>query len=163
VSGLSTLTDGSGKYALPGVRGLQLLFEKSAYESKVFQANPDTEDEDVPMQSIVRVGVGETGSTLLAPNDLTYTVAPGINCSPCRMIRVVAPRPGPLEVRLKWGDSRARMELWIEGRRFQPDPAAGLEAVAELTVPAGELLVYVSSTKLSFGTHVPISISVVAK
>jgi hypothetical protein len=161
VSGLSTTSGGNGDFTLIGVRSLHLLLEKNAYESKTLDASAGAAD--VPMQPIVRVAAGGSTSTTLAPNDMSYTVAPGTTCWPCRMIRVVMPQAGQLETRVTWTQAQARIGLWIDGRRFVPAAGGPLEIVAETPVAAGETLIYADVNRLPGSLHVLITIAAAAK
>jgi Bacterial Ig-like domain (group 2) len=156
--GLFTTSTPSGNYSLVGVKTLRLTFEKEGYETAVSDASPDGVD-DVPVQRVLRIAAGGSVQTLLAPHDLTYVVAPGISCSPCRLIRVVAPSAGVLNLRLTWSSPSVRLVLWIDGRRFVQSDEASHEIGAEVRTAAGEFVVYASSgTKIDI-EHVPITLT----
>jgi hypothetical protein len=155
VSGLSMLTDTGGGYLLIGVKSLRLSFDTSGFESRTFEV---AEDDDVPMQPLVRFPIGGNGTTTIAPNDLTYTVGPGVQCGPCRLVRIATTPGTRFEVRATWARADARVMLWIDGRRFER-AGSQLETVADATGTGQEVLVYVEVNRLPNGTHVPITVT----
>lgn len=157
-SGLFTTSTPSGNYSLVGVRTLRLTFEKEGYETVLSDASPDGVD-DVPVQRVLRLAAGGSVQTLLAPHDMTYVVAPGISCSPCRLIRVVAPPAGGLNLRLTWSSPSVRLVLWIDGRRFEQSDQASREIGAEVRTATGEFIVYASSSTKIDTDHVPVTLT----
>ncbi len=99
------------------------------------------------MQRVIRIAAGATATVTLAPHDMAYLpIADGVPCYPCRLIRVTTAEGGVLHLRLSWPEPVATLNLWVNGRLFQP--AEGSSAVAaDIPSPSGELLVYVGMTK----------------
>ena len=75
-----------------------MRFEKDGWESAELVINKATDDGSPAVQRVVRITAGETVAIETAPNDLLYDLAPGIACSPCRLIRVVSPIAGTLHL-----------------------------------------------------------------
>ena len=95
------------------------------------------------MQRVVRIAAGASVDVKLAPHDMDYSLAGGARCYPCRMIRVVGDGTGTLHLRVTWTEPRAVLNLWINGQLFEGIGLGTFEAVADVPVGAGELLVYV--------------------
>jgi|SoiMethySBSTD1v2_1073268.scaffolds.fasta_scaffold117214_2 hypothetical protein len=85
-----------------------------------------------------------------------------IRCSPCRLIRVVAPTAGTIRFELTWEpNAGADLHLWASGRRFTAD-VNERHVTGDAAVSAGEHVVYVgyygctiiygSSIKLTLAT-----------
>lgn len=116
ISGRSAATDPDGYFSLAELPRLQAHFkvEKEGYEPVEVDATQT--NVDLPIQHVVRLTAGATVTpSALAPNDLSYTVG-GSNCSPCRLIRVVVPRSGTLDVRVTWTVTASKLSLFAEGR-----------------------------------------------
>ena len=116
MSGRSVTTDTDGNFSLAELPRLQAHFkvEKEGFEPA--EADATQTNVDLPLQHVVRLTAGTTVTpSALAPNDLSYTVD-GSNCSPCRLIRVVVPRAGTLDVRVTWTVTASRLSLFAEGR-----------------------------------------------
>ncbi len=143
-SGKSTLTAFDGMYSIIGLPGTgltsaHLTFEKDGYEATTIDAPPNMFSE-IALQRVIRLTAGETVTPLrLAPNDLSYSVGTD-RCHPCRLIRVVDPIPGILQLRLTWTEAGATLNLWAAGKRVD---GTYPEAVADLSVSAGEVVVFV--------------------
>jgi hypothetical protein len=141
-SGKSTLSSSStdiGNFSLVGLTNTRLTFDKDTYESREFEAQPNMVA-DVAMQKIIRLAAG--GSVKpdnLAPHDMSYIIGAD-ECEPCRLIRVSVPAGGTMRLTLTWSESRAKMNLWVDGRMF---PGTYPELTADVPVRAGELVVYV--------------------
>ena len=139
----STLTL-CGMYSIIGLTSAgpssaHLTFEKDGYEASEIDAPRNTFSE-IALQRIIRLRAGETVTpSQLAPHDLSYNVGAD-RCDPCRLIRVVNPTPGMLQLRLTWTEPRATLNLWVAGRRVD---GTYPEAVADLPVSAGEVVVFV--------------------
>jgi hypothetical protein len=127
--------------ALPAA-DTHLSLSKSDYESREIDASA-TAEVDAPMQRIVRITAGDSVEPVpLAPNDLAYEVD-GVPCQPCRLIRIVVPTTGDMELRLTW---RARVHLSLSAGGMSAAGDAGT-ASGFLTISTpGELVAYVGST-----------------
>lgn len=142
VSGRSTLTNQSGNYTLTALASTHLRFEKDGYEPGELDIASDTTG-FMKMQRTVRIMAGETAIVpKLTHMDVSYDVGPD-RCSPCRLIRIVAPTAGTIRLELAWEPSPgAALHLWIGGRRF----AGGMserQVAVDAAVSAGENVVYV--------------------
>jgi hypothetical protein len=153
--GINQTTSNKGDFTLGGLTSGQLHFTMAGYET-VDQAAVAGDSLDVPMQRILVLATGATLNSLLAPNDLSYEVRPGVYCQPCRRVRVTSNAAGTVDLHLAWSVAGAALHLWINGQGLGPsDPAAtGLDA--SLAVQTGEQFIYVGGG----GTylHVPWSL-----
>ena len=142
VSGRSTLTDQAGTYTLAALAGTRLRFEKDGYEPGELDVTPDSTG-FMRMQRIVRITAGETAIVpKLTHMDVAYDVGPD-RCSPCRLIRIVAPTAGTIRFELTWEpDPGAALHLWAGGRRFGGE-MSGTQFTADIAIGAGENVVYV--------------------
>jgi hypothetical protein len=127
--------------ALPAA-DTRLSLSNDDYEPREIDASA-TMEVDAPMQRIVRITAGESVQPVpLAPNDLAYDVD-GLRCRPCRLIRIIVPTTGDMELRLTW---RARVRLSLSAGGMSAAGDAG-SASGFLTISTpGELVVYVGST-----------------
>lgn len=142
VSGRSTVTSQSGTYTLAALASTHLRFEKDGYEPGELDIAPDSTG-FMRMQRTVRITAGETAIVpKLTHMDVSHDVGPD-RCSPCRLIRIVAPTAGTIRFELTWEPSPgAELHLWAGGRRF----AGGMnerQVAADAAVSAGEHVVYV--------------------
>jgi hypothetical protein len=160
-SGASTLSDADGEFSIAGLSGLttaRYAFEKNGYEPGRLEAPPNT-IVDMALQRVIRLTAGETVTPLqLAPHDTSYFVE-GESCSPCRLIRVVSAAPGVLHIRLTWNSMFVTLNLWAGGQRFKGNYP---EAVADLPVGAGELVVFagmIPPPTSGVGSYVPFTIA----
>ena len=146
-SGRSTLTDQSGNYTLAALAGTHLRFERDGYEPGELDITPDHTGY-MRMQRIVRVTAGETAIVpKLTHADVSYDVGPD-RCSPCRLIRIVAPIAGTIRLELAWEPNPgAELNLWAGGRRVTGDMNEK-RAAADVAVSAGENVVYVGYYRL---------------
>ena len=115
-TGRSATSDPDGYFSIAGLPRLQaqIKAEKEGYEPAEVQATQT--NVDLPLQRIVHLTAGETSKpSPLAPNDLSYTVD-GKSCKPCRLIRVVVPRAGILDVRVTWTVVASNLTLFAEGQ-----------------------------------------------
>jgi hypothetical protein len=156
-SGLSDTTDEGGEFSVAGVAdGVRLSVTKANYESRIVDGSASA-NVDVPLQQVIRLTVGESASPPpLSPNDLEYFVN-GVRCRPCRMIRIVVPTAGDVDVRMTWTGTWA-FTLLADGRTFQADAGA---VSGTLPVPAPqELVVFfgLTSGSLPFSTHVAFTV-----
>ena len=161
VSGRSTLTDQSGNYTLGELASRHLRFEKDGYEPVELDIPPEDAG-FVAMQRTVRITAGETATVpKLTHMDVAYNVGPD-RCSPCRLIRIVAPTAGTMHFELAWEPNPGSdLYLWAGGQRFAGDVNQRQLAV-DAPVSAGENVVYVgyyhwtiisgSSIKLTLAT-----------
>ena len=101
LSGRSTITDSSGKYTLAALSGTRLQFTRDGYEPAELEIAPDYTGY-VRMQRTLRINLGETADVpKLTHMDVNWDVGAD-RCSPCRMLRIVAPRAGPVRFELSW-------------------------------------------------------------
>jgi Big-like domain-containing protein len=142
-SGQSWFTDRSGHYTRAGVAlGARVTADKEGYEPAAFIVTSGNGSVDI--QRIVRVMAGDSLQTLLHDTDMRYDTPQGV-CFPCRLIRVVCPTAGALELHLAWDRPENVLNIWINGRRFEGSGGSILEARADATVEAGEVVVFVGS------------------
>ena len=141
-SGKSTLTDQSGTYTLAALSGRRLRFDKDGYEPGELDIASDNTG-FMRMQRIVRITAGETAFVpKLTHMDVWYEVGPE-RCSPCRLIRIVAPAAGTIRFELTWErDVGSPLHLWAGGRRYSAE-MSGTMVTADAPVSAGENVVYV--------------------
>jgi hypothetical protein len=123
----------------------RLGITKADYEPRELDATSSS-DVDAPIQRIVRLTAGESVEPPpLAPNDLEYQVD-GVQCHPCRMIRVAVPTTGDMELVLTWQGS-STLILFAGGMRVVGDSG---RASGFLTIPTPrELIVYVGANRLN--------------
>ncbi|MCA1650102.1 MAG: hypothetical protein LC753_07400 [Acidobacteria bacterium] len=142
MSGRSATTDSDGLFSLAELPRLQAHFkvQKEGYEPIEVAATQT--NIDLPLQRIVRLTAGETVTPpALAPNDLSYTVG-GTRCSPCRLIRVVVPQPGTVQVHVMWTNT-STLSLLVER---QVVAGATRELTAEVPINAPrEVLMYLGA------------------
>ena len=117
-----------------------LRFEKDGYEPGERDIPPDSTG-DMRMQRTVRIMAGETAIVpKLTHMDVSYDVGPD-RCSPCRLIRIIAPTAGTIRLELTWEpDPGAELHLWAGGRRFAGDMNER-HVAADVAVSAGETVV----------------------
>jgi hypothetical protein len=143
ISGRSATTGSDGYFSVAELPRLQAHFkvEKEGYETAEVDATES--NVDLPLQRIVRLNAGETvRPAALAPNDVSYTVG-GNRCGPCRLIRVVVPRAGTVQMRVTWTDLAARLSLFGEGQVVAGQTG---ELIADLPINAPrEVLVYLGA------------------
>ena len=117
VSGRSATTDSDGYFSVAELPRLQAHFkaEKDGYEPAETDATQT--NVDLPLQRVIRLNAGsETGKPeTLAPNGVSYIVD-GKICNPCRLIRIVVPRAGILDVRVTWTVPASKLTLFAEGQ-----------------------------------------------
>ncbi len=144
-SGQSKTTGADGNFQFPGLTSARFRFEREGYEPVEVAAAAAaqvpagmTSYTDTPLQRIVRITAGDSISEDLAPHDLSYPVG-SETCYPCKLIRVMVPASGTLQLNATWTGTTAGISLWVNGVRF---PANGSALTAEAPVKAGEVLVY---------------------
>jgi hypothetical protein len=95
------------------------------------------------LQRIVRIAAGEIGTVpKLTHMDVHYDIGPD-RCSPCRLIRIVAPAPGTMRFELTWEPNPgADLYLWVGGQRVDGERQER-QFTASAAVRAGENVVYV--------------------
>lgn len=144
-SSISTHTGQGGRFELVGLpnRKARLRLEKDGYEPAELGAASGT-IADGRIQQMIRLIAGETVMPhRLAPNDLTYQVAPTERCHSCRLVRIVVPTDGTLHLDLTWTrDCPDTLALWIDGQHIVPS-AGRTEVTADVRTTAGETIVYV--------------------
>jgi hypothetical protein len=158
-SGESVLTDANGEFTLGAlVAHGDLRAEHEGFEplTVAFEKTDPSEDfggyYDLPMQRIVRIEAGESiKPPPIAPHDVSFKTVEG-QCSPCRMIRVIAPAPGVLRVAVYWSAAPGPLFLWVDGIRVG-DTSQTNGVSADAPVPAGETIVYVGMTTSTGNTY----------
>jgi len=142
VSGRSTVTDQLGQYVLAALASNHLRFDKEGYEPGTLDIAPDFTGY-MRMQRIVHITAGETVTVPdLTLMDMSYDVGAD-RCSPCRLIRITAPRAGTMRFELAWEPNlRSELHLWAGGQHFTGN-LNEQSLAAEARVTAGENLVHV--------------------
>ncbi len=144
MSGRSATTDSDGQFSLAELPRLQAHFkvDKEGYEPAEVDATQA--NVDLPIQRVVRLTAGETVTpAALAPNDLSYTIGDN-RCSPCRLIRVVVPQAGPVQVHVTWTVAASKMSLFVEGQVVE---GGTRELIADVAITAPrEVLMYLGTT-----------------
>ena len=161
-SGTSVVTGNDGRFSLGGMtHPARLSLTKASYEPLEFDAFPNLFLEP-PMQRIILVNADSSTLTILAPNDMEYIVGAGAACQPCRLVRLMSSSAGTLRVRVSWDGDDAAVNVWASGRMF-PGSNPAREVTADLTVAAGETILYIgrlpNMTRLFLHTKVSISAS----
>jgi hypothetical protein len=155
VSGRSTLTDNSGNYMLAALAGTHLRFEKDGYEPGELDIAPDGTGY-MRMQRIVRITAGETAIVpKLTHFDVAYDVGAD-RCSPCRLIRIMAPTAGTIRLELAWEPPPGvLLYVWAGGQRLADERKDGYLS-ANAAVRAGENVVYVGYYRASiiYGSYI---------
>jgi hypothetical protein len=154
-TGTALQSGATGQYVLAALPQpeARLRFARDGYEPvemTVTPANFDTE-----MQRIIRVRAGETlRPPQFAPNDLAYTVN-GDRCFPCRMVRIVADTSSIVHLHITWTDVRVTLNLWANGAMTAGSTS---ELLGDVTVPAGESIVYLGMRQPVASVHLPFTI-----
>jgi hypothetical protein len=141
-SGGSMLTDSDGQYSMGALMAARLSFDKAGFEPIVMDGTLDAYN-DVAMQRVIRIAAGEKVDVKLAPHDMDYAAGGDSHCYPCRMIRVVSTDAGRLQLKVTWGEPHSTLNLWVNGQLFEGAAHGPSEAVADVAIGAGEVLVYV--------------------
>ena len=144
-SGQSTMS-ANGRFALAGLTGGKLSFDRSGYETAVVDTGTDTntlvKSIDVPMQPLTRVDAGASVSRTIAPHDMDYLVG-GMHCYPCQLVRVTTSSGGMLHVDVGWTNLQSTLHLWINGVQYPGSPTGPRSVSADVAAAAGEVLVYI--------------------
>jgi hypothetical protein len=144
ITGRSATTDSDGYFSLAGLPRLQaqLKAEKEGYEPAEVETTQT--NVDLPLQRVIRLTAGsETAKPeTLAPNGVSYTVD-GKSCNPCRLIRVVVPRAGILDVRVTWTVTASKLTLFAEGQVVAG--AVGALAANLFIAAPREVLIYLGA------------------
>jgi Big-like domain-containing protein len=142
VSGRSTLTDQAGNYTLAALASTRLRFDKDGFEPGELVIAPDSTGY-MRMQRIVRITAGDTAIVpKLTHMDVSYDVG-GERCSPCRLIRIVAPAAGTIHLELAWDRNPGPpLYVWAGGQRFGGN-VNEQQVTADAPIRAGENVVYV--------------------
>jgi len=151
-SGQSVLTDAKGEFTFGGLTADGVVrAEHPGFEPlEIALRKPTLSNDfggyyDLPMQRIVRIQAGESVTPPpIAAHDVSFKTTDG-QCSPCRMIRVIAPVPGELHLAVLGTAVTSPVFLWVDGVRAGAGPETN-SLVADLQVPAGETIVYVGMT-----------------
>ena len=138
---MATTSLSDGYYSFGGVTSRRLAFTRADFEPVEVDAQPNIYFE-VAMQRVYRLSADATTSQTLAPNDMEYTIAPGVVCEPCHLVRLTTSSAGKITIRISWTGNDAPINLWANDQTFLGSGTAR-ETVAELTVGAGETLLYV--------------------
>jgi hypothetical protein len=138
----SILSDSDGQYSMGALNAARLSFDKAGFEPIVMDGKLDAYN-DVAMQRVVRIAAGGTVNVNLAPHDMNYAAGGDSPCYPCRLIRVTSDGTGRLQLKVTWTESHSTLNLWINGQLFEGAARGPSEAVADVPIGAGELLVYV--------------------
>ena len=153
LSGRVTTTDSGGQFSIAQ------LPEPHAYLRATIQGYEPAEldttrpEVDVPIQRIVRLTAGQTVQPhALAPNDLSYTIG-NDRCDDCRLIRVVATRPGSLRVHVTWSYTPTRLRLFVQGQ-IVAGGTGELTADTQIDAP-GEVLMYLGVMPGTSASHTP--------
>ena len=95
------------------------------------------------MQRIVRIAAGETATVpKLTHMDVSYDVGSD-RCSPCRLIRIVAPSAATMGFELAWEPNPgADLYLWVGGQRVDGE-RKDRRFTARAAIRPGENVVYV--------------------
>lgn len=157
--GETLMTDTDGLYTTGGLSGtVQLSATADGFEPVSVKAASD-EFQDLPLQRVVRLSEGRDVSFTLAPHDMEYEVSPGIQCSPCRLVRVSVGFTGTLELAATWTDSRARLNIWVKGRELVTEGPGALSTTGTLQVTPGELELYVGTATSTATFYVPTTVA----
>jgi hypothetical protein len=144
-SGRPTTTKVGGQFSIAGFAPgapLRLRAEKAGYEQpsdlSVTAGQPNV---DIPLQRTIRFSAGDTvNPPPLAPHDTEYVVG-GQLCR-CRLLRMMMPAAGTVNVKLSWtGSPAGRLSLIAGGQTFTTESAV-LTADVVVTMP-GEHVMYV--------------------
>lgn len=150
-SGRSGTSNADGFFSIGGLLAPQvrLAIAKRDYEPREVDAT-DASEVDGPLQRVVRVTAGESiDPAPLAPNDLAYDID-GVRCQPCRMIRIMVPSSGDMEMRVNW-QTPGTLVLHAGGMTVSSNNGA---LSGFLTIPTPrELIVYVGATDGPGGSH----------
>ena len=157
IGGSSQTTSDKGDFTLGGLTSGQLRFTMAGYET-VDESVVTGASLDVPLQRLLALAPGDTVSALLAPNDLSYEVRPGVFCQPCRRVRLTSSSNGTLDLHLAWTVPGALLHLWVDGQDFAPSSFyIAYELNVSVPTQSGEQFIYVSG-KTGY-THVPWSLT----
>jgi hypothetical protein len=150
-SGRSGRSNPDGLFSLAGLPAPQvrLAIAKPDYESRELDAT-EASEVDGALQRVVRVTAGDSVDPApLAPMDLAYDIN-GVICQPCRMIRIMVPSSGDMEMRVNW-QIPGTLVLHAGGMTVSSD-SGSLNNF--LTVPTPrELIVYIGATDAAGGGH----------
>jgi len=157
-SGRSTTTGAYGGFTMGELtETARLRVEPDGYERAEVDAPANGPPIDLPIQRIVRVTAGETAQPpRLAPNDMAYKMSSGVQCFPCRLIRVDVPAAGTLHLHLTWSGNTA-LGLWVNDQMLRGD-ATATAVDADLASAAGQVVVYAQMINPRPGVHVTFSI-----
>jgi len=140
-SNRTQVTDDTAEFQFAAIAAARFSFSKDGYEpveGVVGSPTPATYM-NVAMQPAVHLTVGESVKETLAPHDLSYTVG-GDRCFPCKLIHVVSPSAGTVNLNVTWTAAANALNLWVNGTRFA---ATGSNVTTDVALPAGDSTVYV--------------------
>ncbi len=147
LSGRSATTDAHGQFALAELPRLELRLkaEKDGYEPAEVDAIPGGQYPSIQLRlaRTVRLLAGQVVTPAgLAPNDLEYTLG-SHRCVPCRLIRVVVPQTGSVNIRVTWTPVGVPLSLLVDGRVVADGSS---EMTAEIVISAPrEVLMYLGA------------------
>ena len=150
-SGRSERSNPDGFFSLAGLPAPQvrLAIAKPDYEPREVGAT-EAGEVDGALQRVVRVTAGDSVDPApLAPMDLAYDID-GAICQPCRMIRIVVPSSGDMEMRVTW-QMPGTLVLHAGGMTVSSNSGA-LSNFVTIPTPR-ELIVYVGATDAAGGSH----------
>jgi hypothetical protein len=147
----SARSNSDGFFSIGGLPAPQtrLAITKPDYEPREVNAT-DTAEVDGPVQRVVRITAGDSVDPApLAPMDLTYNIN-GVPCQPCRMIRIMVPSSGDMEMRVNW-QTPGTLVLHAGGMTVSSNSGALSSFVT--TQSPRELIVYVGAADAAGGSH----------
>ena len=150
-SGRSGVSNNEGLFSIGGLLAPQvrLVVTKPDYEPRELDAT-DNAEVDGALQRVVRVTAGDSvDPPPLAPMDLAYEID-GVRCQPCRMIRIMVPSSGDMEMRVTW---QTPGTLVLHAGGMTVSSSNGLLS-GFLTIPSPrEVIVYVAAADAAGGSH----------
>lgn len=140
-SNRTQVTDETAEFQFAAIAAARLSFSKDGYEplEGVIGSPAPATYMNVAMQPVVHLTVGESVKETLAPHDLSYTVGAD-RCFPCKLIHVVSPSRGTVNLNVTWTAAPNALNLWVNGTRFA---AVGSNVTTDVALPAGDSTVYV--------------------
>jgi hypothetical protein len=144
MSGQSTTSDSDGEFTLAALVDRELRLTRDHYEPVTTTVVPFDDQVSIPMQPVMQLKAGGNLSGIVAPNDLEYSVMPGVSCGVCRMVRVQSDSAGLLHVTLTSLPTH-RMTIWANGQEFTSTSSTSTDVIATFQVDAGQTIFYVGT------------------
>ena len=150
-SNRSATTDQNGEFRFAALQQARFRIARDGFEvveldatsrlAELSNATIPRLSVDIPLQRIVRLAAGTSGSQLtIASDDVGYNTGFGY-CQPCKLVRVTTGRTGTLRVIVTPQGTPNPFYVWIDGRRFA---LSGSNISAQTAVAASsEALVYI--------------------